>query len=147
MAASAVAAATTIAVVIVLAALATPILDALDVSNSTLRVGTGIVIAVVGLHDLVAPAPRADPALAGWRAGLVPLAFPLLINPALGAAALTAGADHGLFVPVVAAVLGTGVLVVLAATTNATAGASRVLGAARSNDRRRPCRGRHRDPR
>jgi len=127
--AAAVAAATTVAAVVVLAVVATPLLDALDVSASTLRVGTGIVIAVVGLHDLVASPPRADPALAGWRAGLVPLAFPLLINPALGAATLTAGADHGLAVPVVAAILGTGGLVVLAATTDATRRADRVLGA------------------
>ncbi len=59
----------------------------------------------------------------------MPLAFPLLINPALGAATLTAGADHGLAVPIVAAILGTGLFVLLAATTDATRRAERVLGA------------------
>ncbi len=127
--ASTVGAATTVAAAIVLAAIATPLLDALDISASTLRVGTGLVIAVVGLHDLVAPPPRADPGLAGWRAGLVPLAFPLLINPALGAATLTASADHGVAVPIMASILGTGALVVLAATTDSTRRANRVLGA------------------
>jgi small neutral amino acid transporter SnatA (MarC family) len=129
LAASAVAAVTTVVAVVALAALATPLLDALEISASTLRVGTGIVIAVVGLHDLVARPPRAEPALVDWRAGLVPLAFPLLLNPALGAAAITSGADHGLVVPIVAAIIGTGTLVVLAATTSATPRAERLLGA------------------
>jgi small neutral amino acid transporter SnatA (MarC family) len=87
------------------------------------------VIAVVGLHDLVASPPRPDPAWSGWRAGFVPLAFPLMINPALGAATLTAGADHGLAVALVAALIGTATLVLLATTTEATRGSERVLGA------------------
>jgi small neutral amino acid transporter SnatA (MarC family) len=127
--ASAVGAAATVIAAAALAALATPLLDVLEISASTLRVGTGIVIAVVGLYDLVARPPRPEPALAGWKAGLVPLAFPLLINPAFGGAAITAGADHGIAVPVVAAIVGTGVLVALAATTIPTLRVELALGA------------------
>ena len=128
-----VAAGVTLAVAAVLAALATGLLDLLDVSASTFRVGAGLVIAVVGAHDLAAGAPKPEPSLGGWRAGFVPLAFPLLVNPALGAGALMAGADHGVATPIVAALAGVAILVVLSMTAEharVLRGAGRFVGAA-----------------
>ena len=90
-------------------------------------------IAVVGVYDLFAGAPKPEPALGGWKAGLVPLAFPLLINPALGAAVLTAAADHGVATPIVATLVGAAILVALSMTTEharVLRGAGRVVGAA-----------------
>ncbi len=74
---------------------ATPLLDAGDVSDSTMRIAAGFVLTATGLVDLLGPFPRAEPALAGWRAGLVPLAFPLLLRPAVVLYGLSAGADTG----------------------------------------------------
>ena len=118
---------------LVLAAVASALLDLLDVSASTFRIGAGIVIAVVGVHDLIAGAPKPEPALRGWRAGLIPIAFPLLVNPALGAAALTASADHGMVTAVGAAAIGGAALVALATLTEPARvlrGAGRIVGAA-----------------
>src|SRR5262249_34574827 len=118
---------------IVLGWVASPLLDLLDVSASTFRVGAGIVIAVVGAHDLFAGAPKPEPSLRGWKAGFVPIAFPLLVNPALGAAALSASADHGMATPLVGAAIGVGALVALALLTEPARvlrGAGRFVGAA-----------------
>src|SRR6185369_1774099 len=116
-----------------LAALASGLLGLLDVSTSTFRVGAGLVIAVVGAHDLAAGAPKSEPSLTGWKAGFVPLAFPLLVNPAFGAGALMAGADHGMATPVVATLVGVALLVVLsitAAHARVLRGVGRMVGAA-----------------
>jgi small neutral amino acid transporter SnatA (MarC family) len=123
----------TLAAAIVLAALASGVLDVLDISASTFRLGAGIVIAVVGVYQLLAGAPKPEPALDGWKAGLVPLAFPLLINPALGAAVLAAAADHGVATPIVATLVGAAILVALSMTTEharVLRGAGRVVAAA-----------------
>jgi small neutral amino acid transporter SnatA (MarC family) len=123
----------TLAAAIVLAALAAGLLDALDISASTFRLGAGIVIAVVGLYDLAAGAPKSEPALPGWKAGFVPIAFPLLLNPALGAAVLAAAADHGMATPTLATLVGVAAFVALAATTGPARvlqGAGRIVGAA-----------------
>ena len=108
-----------------LAAVASGLLDLLNVSASTFRIGAGLVVAVVGAHDLAAGAPKQEPALAGWRAGFVPIGFPLLVNPALGAAALMASADHGIATAVGAAAIGGAILIALATL----AGSARVLRA------------------
>src|SRR4029077_16921636 len=82
---------------------------------------------------LLAGAPKPEPALRGWRAGFVPIAFPLLVNPALGAGALMAGADHGVATPVVATLVGGAVLVALSTTAahaRVVRGAGRFVGAA-----------------
>ena len=124
---------TALAAVLALGWIASPLLDLLDVSASTFRVGAGIVIAVVGVHDLAAGAPRPQPALSSWKAGFVPIAFPLLVNPALGAAALMASADHGIAPPVVGAAIGGAALIALATLTEPARvlrGAGRFVGAA-----------------
>ena len=131
--AAAVGAVTATAAVVVLAVLASPLLDLLDVSASTFRLGAGLVITVVGVHNMLAGAPKPEPALRRWKAGFVPIAFPLLVNPALGAGALMAGADHGVATPVVATLVGVAILVVLSTTAEharVVRGAGRCVGAA-----------------
>jgi small neutral amino acid transporter SnatA (MarC family) len=85
-----------------LVALAGPILDALHVAASTARIGTGTALAVVGAAELVLPLPRPEPALDGRRAALVPLAFPVLLTPAVGLLAVSGAADRGAAVALLA---------------------------------------------
>ncbi|MGH9234285.1 MAG: hypothetical protein ACRD0R_13235, partial [Acidimicrobiales bacterium] len=72
--------------------------------------------------DLVRRPPSPEPALAGWRAALVPVAVPLVLRPALILAAVSAHADRGTGVVVVA--LAVAVTALSAAATAPTAGAS-----------------------
>ena len=88
-------AAMTAVFLVVAAILATPLLDALDTSAPNLRIGVGLVVAAVGLHDLVRRRPQAGAALDGGRAALVPVFFPVLARPEVALLALSAGADHG----------------------------------------------------
>jgi small neutral amino acid transporter SnatA (MarC family) len=76
----------------------------------------------VGGADLVRRPPSPEPALAGWRAALVPVAVPLVLRPALILAAVSAHADRG--TGVVVAALAVAVTALSAAATAPTAGAS-----------------------
>lgn len=75
---------------------ADPILDVLEVSLGTFRIGAGVVVAVSGLRWLVAGAPKdaiepeTDLRLAGF------VAFPTLLTPAAAVLAVAIGADDGL---------------------------------------------------
>jgi small neutral amino acid transporter SnatA (MarC family) len=89
------------------AALGGPLLDWLDVSDPSFRVAAGAVAAVGGAIDLFRRPPSPEPALAGWRAALVPVAIPLVARPILVVLALSAGADRGVLVA--AAGMATGV--------------------------------------
>lgn len=106
-----------------LAAVATPLLDALDISSPTMEVGAGI---VVGLWSLVAMVywddEAARPAAAG---GLVPLLFPLVLTPAVGAAIIAVAARNGWWLPVSAAASGA---IPLAVPVAGTAVAHRAIG-------------------
>jgi len=53
------------------------------------------VASLAGVADLFRRPPPPEPALAGWRAALVPVAIPLVIRPAVLLLALGAGADRG----------------------------------------------------
>lgn len=78
-----------------IAAASTPILDALDVSLGTYRLGAGAVVAVAGLRWLAVGAaptveePDDDRRLAGF------VAFPVLLTPGATALVLSVGAEHG----------------------------------------------------
>jgi small neutral amino acid transporter SnatA (MarC family) len=76
------------------AALGGPLLDALDVSDPSFRIAVGAVAALGGIADLFRRPPEPEPALAGWRAALVPVAIPLVARPVLLVMALGAGADR-----------------------------------------------------
>jgi small neutral amino acid transporter SnatA (MarC family) len=89
------------------AAVAGPLTDWLRVPASTARMGVGVVLAVVGLADvLVAPDPGPEPRLAGRGAALVPVAFPVLLDPGLGFLVLAGSLDHGVVVALSAAAAG-----------------------------------------
>jgi small neutral amino acid transporter SnatA (MarC family) len=98
--------------VLVLSLLSGPLLDVLDVTTPAFRIAAGVVAAVAGAVTLVRPAPLPDPALAGRRAALVPVAVPLVVRPALVFLALSAHADRG--VPVTAAALAASVAALVA---------------------------------
>jgi small neutral amino acid transporter SnatA (MarC family) len=96
------------------AAAGAPLLDALDVSEPSFRIAAGIVAVLAGAADLFRRAPAPEPALAGWRAALIPVAIPVVARPALVVMALGAGADRGLLVSVGAMATGTALLTGLA---------------------------------
>jgi small neutral amino acid transporter SnatA (MarC family) len=80
------------------AALGGPLLEALDVSEPSFRIAAGTVAALCGIADLFRRPPEPEPALAGWRAALVPVAIPLVARPVLLVMALGAGADRSVLV-------------------------------------------------
>jgi small neutral amino acid transporter SnatA (MarC family) len=103
------------------------LLDALDVSDASLRIAAGVVAAVVGIATLVRKPPSPIPALPGLRAALVPVAVPLFANGGLIVLAVSAYADRGA-VPVAAALaFAVGTLTVLAALVRTDGVAGRVL--------------------
>jgi small neutral amino acid transporter SnatA (MarC family) len=101
--------------VCVAALLGDPLLDALDVSESSFRIAAGIAAALAGAFDLFRRPPSPEPALEGRRAALVPVAIPLVARPVLIVLALGAGADSGVLVALGAMALGVGVLSAAAA--------------------------------
>ena len=70
-----------------------PLLEALDVTEPSFRIAAGILAAIAGTGDLFRQPPKPEPALAGRRAALVPVAIPLVARPTLIVLALGAGAD------------------------------------------------------
>jgi small neutral amino acid transporter SnatA (MarC family) len=82
-----------LATVAAIAAVGGALLDALDVSPESFRLGAALVLALEGARALVAGRPGAEPELAGLGAALVPVAFPLLLSPGVVALAVAAGGD------------------------------------------------------
>lgn len=68
-------------------------LDALDVSPESFRLAAALVLGLEGLRALLLPRPAAEPELPGLGAALVPVAFPLLLQPGVVMLALAAGGD------------------------------------------------------
>ena len=101
-------AAATVAATMLASVVATPLLDALDISAPNLQIGAGVVLAIFSLLAVVrwddSPAPGA---VAG---GLVPLLFPIVLTPAVGVVVLAVAARNGVLVPVAVAVGGAAVL-------------------------------------
>ena len=81
--------------VLVAAFLADLYFDAMGVSDAALRIAAGVVGGVAGVVALVHRPPSPEPALAGWRAALVPVAVPLLASPAVVTLAVSAYTDRG----------------------------------------------------
>jgi small neutral amino acid transporter SnatA (MarC family) len=109
------------------AALADPLLDALDVSEPSFRAAAGIVAAVTGAADLFRRPPPPEPSLAGWRAALVPVAIPVVARPALVVLALAAGAEQDLAVSAGAIAAAVAMLVGLTAVCPSAGPAGRAL--------------------
>jgi small neutral amino acid transporter SnatA (MarC family) len=114
-------------VVVVTAALADPLLEALDVSDPSLRIAAGTVAGLAGAIDLFRRPPAPEPALPGRRAALVPVAIPAVLRPALVVTALGAGADRGVLVAVAAMAAGVAALVGVVAAGPAEGPRGRVL--------------------
>lgn len=89
------AAAVTLVAVGALVALSNPILDLLGVSGSSSRIAAGVAVLVVGIRDLFVQPPSPEPALRGWLAGIVPMAFPAIFSPALAILAISAAEATG----------------------------------------------------
>jgi small neutral amino acid transporter SnatA (MarC family) len=109
------------------AAVGGPLLEALDVSEPSFRSAAGIVAAVAGIADLLRRPPSPEPALAGWRAALVPVAVPVVARPVLVVLALSAGADRGVPVSVAAMAVGVTLLAGLAVGSPTGGGRGRAL--------------------
>jgi small neutral amino acid transporter SnatA (MarC family) len=105
-----------------------PLLDALDVSEPSFRLAAGIVAVLAGAADLFRRPPAPEPALAGWRAALIPVAIPLVARPALLVLALAAGADRSVLVSAGGVATGVALLIGLAAWGPADGPAGRALG-------------------
>ena len=69
------------------------LLGALDISPESFRLGAAVVLALEGARALVFARPAVEPELAGLKAGVVPVAFPLLLTPGVVALAVAAGGD------------------------------------------------------
>ncbi len=104
-----------------------PLLEALDVSEPSFRIAAGIVAGLAGAADLFRRPPKPEPALAGWRAALIPVAIPVVARPALLVLALGAGADRGVLVSAGAMAIGIALLTGLAARWPTDGPAGRVL--------------------
>ncbi|MFQ5947326.1 MAG: hypothetical protein ACE5KX_00515 [Acidimicrobiia bacterium] len=76
---------------VALVAVSSRLLEALDISPETFRIAAGIVLGASGLWALVQPPPSAELVATGWRAALVPVAFPLLLSPEFAVLMITAG--------------------------------------------------------
>ena len=109
------------------ALLGDPVLDVLDVSESSFRIAAGVVAALAGAIDLFRRPPSPEPALDGWGAALVPVAVPIVARPALIVLALGAGADSGVLVSLGAMAAGVAALTVLAAGVPTDGPRGRVL--------------------
>ena len=70
---------------------------------------------LVGIADLFRRPPPPEPALAGWRAALVPVAVPVVARPALLVLAMGAGADQSVVVALGAMAMSIALLTGLAA--------------------------------
>jgi small neutral amino acid transporter SnatA (MarC family) len=119
------------------AAAGDPLLEALDVSEPSFRIAAGVLAGLTGAADLFRRPPSTEPALAGWRAALIPVAIPVVARPALLVLALGAGADRGVLVSAGAMAVGIALLTGLTAgwPTEGPAGlvlrwAARLLAAA-----------------
>lgn len=91
---------------IVLALVGEPLLDGLDISAPNARIAAGFVVVVAAIVDLVRRPDPDGPSLGGRGAALVPVAFPILLRPDLGALALSGGADPGIGWAALATIVG-----------------------------------------
>jgi small neutral amino acid transporter SnatA (MarC family) len=91
------------------------VLDALDASAPAFRTAAGAVAVLAGAADLFRRPPAPEPALAGRRAALIPIAIPVVARPALLVMALGAGADRGVLVTAGAMAIGIALMTAAAA--------------------------------
>lgn len=71
------------------------LLDALDITVPTFRVGVGLVVVAVALIDLFSPLPAGGPVPPGPLGAVAPVFFPVLFRPVAAVVAVLVGADAG----------------------------------------------------
>lgn len=105
---------------VVLAAISSPLLDALDVSSPTMEVAAGMVVILWSLVAFVRwtddPAPTSRP---GWIGGLVPGLFPVVFTPPVGIVSLAVAARNGFPAPIIGLAIAGAVLAAPAAVAAA----------------------------
>lgn len=102
-----------VAVGVALAAVASPLLDALDVSPPTMEVAAGMVLILWSLMAFVRWTDDPAPATAaGVLGGLVPGLFPIVLTPPVGVMVIATAARNGFPAPIAGMVI---IAVVLAA--------------------------------
>lgn len=93
-----------------------------EVSAPTFAVGAGLVLALAAVAQVVRR-PRAEPALPGRRAALVPVAVPFVLRPEVGLVALAAGAaDREAWVAAALVLVVAGVAATAAASVDGVTG-------------------------
>ncbi len=80
---------------LLVALLSGPLLDGLEITPPTARIGAGLAVAVVGIRAVLTRPPLPEPSLAGRRAALVPVTFPVLVDPALTLLTLAVASERG----------------------------------------------------
>lgn len=101
-------AATTVIVTLAIAAVADPLLDALDISGPNMQIAAGMVLV---LWSAVAFVRWSDDTIAVAAGGLVPGFFPVMFTPLYGVVALAVAANNGIVATVVGAVIAAAALV------------------------------------
>lgn len=125
-------AAATLVASVPLAAFAGPATRTLGLTVPTVRMAVGVVLVVIGVVHLVSRPPDAEPRLAGLGAALVPVAFPVLLHPALGLLVVAASLDRGAPVALAVTAVALATVPLLAARSRGLgvmAGLARVLAA------------------
>lgn len=106
--ARAAAGAATVAGAVILAVIADPLLDALDISAPTMQIGASMVLAVWSVWMFFTwddrPAPTRRDRVAGPVDGVMPGAFPILVNAAVATVAVAVSGRNGVIVPGLVAV-------------------------------------------
>lgn len=110
---------------------AEPLLDWADVSGPTARIGAGLAVAATALVRLIRPAlPFDDPPVEvsdSIVAGLVPAAFPVLMQPVVGLLTVAVAAERGPGMALASAVPALGVWLALMFLADHPTGSSTVL--------------------
>jgi len=86
----------TVAVLIALGLAGESMLNALDISAPTFRVGVGLVLAIRGAIDLAMRPPAPPAAADGMGAAAVPVFFPVLFRPEAALVAVSVASDGGM---------------------------------------------------
>jgi len=84
-----------VAVIAGLAGASAPVLDAVEVTPETFRIAAGLVAVLAGGWAFVFPLPTSEPPLRGWRAGIWPVAYPLILAPEVLLLAIAGGTQNG----------------------------------------------------
>lgn len=118
-------------VLVGIAALSGPLLDALEVSPETFRIAAGFVLVIVAAWMLFVPVPGPEPVPAGVAALFWPVAFPRVISPETLILALSTGASDGVGLTVLGLAVAGVVLLALGSVRSAAVAGRVMVGVGR----------------